>query len=204
MMDAPAPNQSQSSCQRAVQNGLSTAEPPRPLCNPLHSFQQLNLGPPAHQTPDCNHLQGSGLNSNSVSAAFQNKTSSYDSVQQNFPDPLVSPTIQAPKRFMPPCSLPLNEGSQSFSPQQMPLYSPHSPYAPSSPQFQPLHTYQGVLNAQESPNINHLPVSPPGQHVNQTEWSSVGYNHHQPASPTSPIQQQPHWMLSAHPGGSFI
>lgn len=219
-MDAPTPDQSQPSCRLwAIQNGWSAAEPPGPVSSPLPSFHQLNLESVPHQTPSFNHLQSPRNDSKSDSAAFSATNNSYysmqdincadESVQQN-----VSSTIPATSqgRNMPPCSLPLlNEGLQHFSPQQMPFMSPPS----LSPQFQPQHTYQGVLHAPQSPNENHLPVSPPvvGQHLNQrlspqpaSDWvnvgSSAGSDHHKLVSPTSPIQQQPQWMLSAHPGGT--
>ncbi|XP_037536127.1 protein transport protein Sec24C [Nematolebias whitei] len=230
MMDAPAPDQSQPSCRLwAIQNGWSTAEPPGPVNNPLPSFHQLNLESlPHHQTPSFNRLQSPRNDSKSDSAAFsatnrsdysmQDVNSADQSVQQSFTDPLVSSTFPATSqgRNLPPCSLPLlNEGPQHFSPQQMPFKSPHSPYQSSSPQFQPLHTHQGVLHAPQSPNENHLHVSPPvvGQYLNQrlspqpaSDWvnvaSSSGSDHHKLVSPASPIQHQPQWMLPAHPGGT--
>ncbi|XP_017283266.1 protein transport protein Sec24C isoform X2 [Kryptolebias marmoratus] len=199
MMDAPAPNQSQL---WAIQNGWPPAGPPGPLCNPLPSFQQLGLGSLPHR------LQASG----SDPAASSDRNNVYYDVQytvhsqQSFPHPLHTVPATSRGANVPPCSLPLlNEG-----PQPAPLHPTHSPYQASSPQSQPLHTYPGVLNAPRSPTGNHLPVSPPGigRTVPQpaSDWvhvgSSVGYNHHKVASPASPIQQQPHWMLSALPGGT--
>lgn len=232
MMDASASDHRQPSCQLwAIQNGWSTAEPPGPVGNPLPSFHQLNLEPLPQQTPSFNHLQSPRNDSKRDSAAFSATNSSYcslqymngadQSVQQSSTDPLASSTVPATSqgRNTPPRSLPpLNEGLQHFGPQQMQFNPPHSPYQPLSPQFQPLHTYQGVLHAPQSPNESHLPVSPPvvGQHVNQrtqtvpqpaSDWvnvgPSVGSDPHKLVSATSPIQQQPHWMHSAHPGGTF-
>lgn len=225
MMDVPTPNQSQTPFQPwAGQNGWSTAAPPGPLCNPLPSFQHLSLGSPSDQTPCYNHLRGSNLHPQGDLTPFSSRSNTHHNMQYvHSADqsihriiPNVSSTIPAASqgKNIPPCSLPLrgSETTQPCNPQQMPLYSSHSPYQAVSPPFQPQYMHQGLLNGPQSPHQNHLPISPPlfGQCETQSPQcipqpafertnvgTSGGYTHNL-ASPTSPIHQQPQWALPPH------
>ncbi|XP_070690130.1 protein transport protein Sec24C [Pempheris klunzingeri] len=226
MMDVPTANQSQTPCQPwAGQNGWSPASPQGLPCNPLPSFQHFSLGSPSDHRACHDHLQASEQGCQSDLNAFSSThdstlcaTNADQSVQRVIPD--VSSVVPAASqgRNIPPCSLPLmNESMQPCKPQQMPLYSPRSPYQAISPPFHSPYTHQDLLNGPQSPHQKHLPISSPsfGQCGNQSpQWtpqpsldranvvSSVGYtlNH---ASPTSPIQQQPQWTLSPHSRGTM-
>ncbi|GLD54386.1 protein transport protein Sec24C-like protein, partial [Lates japonicus] len=231
-MDVPTANQSQTpSHQWAGQNGWSTASPAGPLCYPLPSVQHLSLGSPSDQSPCYDYLQTSnqGCLSNLGTISPRNNThhstlfanNADQSVQHIIPNANVSPMVAAPSqgRNIPPSSLPLmNKGTQPCEPQQMSLYSHHSPYQAISPPFQPQYAHQGSLNGPQSPHQKHLPIIPAsfGQCVNQNPQCtpqfaferanmesavSAGYIHNH-ALPTSPIQQQPQWTLPPHSRGS--
>ncbi|XP_037634640.1 protein transport protein Sec24C isoform X3 [Sebastes umbrosus] len=226
MMDASTANQSQTPCQPwAGQNGWSPASPQGPPCNPLPSFQHLSLSSPSDQR-SCyehpqvpNHLAAFPSRNNPHHHDTLYSNNADQSVQRGIPDAHVSSMVPAASqgRYIPPCSLPLTkEGTQSFCKlQQMPFYSPHSPYQGIYSHFQPPYTHQSLLNGPQSPHQKHLPISPPSLGVNQSPQctpqhaleranveSSVGYTHnHQ--EPTSPIQQQPHWTLAAHSKGTM-
>ncbi|XP_029296457.1 protein transport protein Sec24C [Cottoperca gobio] len=224
MMDIPTANQSQTPCQPwAGQNGWSPASPQGPPCNPLPSFQHLSLSSPSDQRPCYEHLQASnpGCQSDFATSSSRNIThystlndsNGDQSVQRVIPDAHVSSMVPAASqgRYIPPCSLPLmKEGTQPRKPQQMPFYSPHSPYQGISPPFQPPHTHHYSLNGPQSPHQKHLPFSPSAFGVNQSPQctpqpvferasveSSVGYTHNH-ASP-----QQPQWTLEANSRGTI-
>ncbi|XP_051279774.1 protein transport protein Sec24C [Dicentrarchus labrax] len=218
MMDVPTANQSQTPCQPwAGQNGWSPASPQGPPCNPLPSFQHLSLGSPSEQRPCYDHLQASNQGCQSDLTAFSSTNDAHHStlyannanqgVQRIVPDASMAPAASQ-GRNIPPCSLPLiNQGTQPYKPLQMPFYSPYSPYQATSSPFQPPHAHQGLLNGLQSPHQKHLPISSPsfGQCVNQSPQctaqsaferanvESPGVYAHNPASPTSPVQQQPQW-----------
>lgn len=224
-MDVPTAKQSQTPCQPwAGQNGWSPASPQGPSCNPLPIFQHLSLSSPSDQRPCYEHLQPSDHSCQSDSTTFSYRSTLYaDNADQSehriIPDAHVSSMVSAASqgRNIPPCSLPLmKEGMTPCKLQQMPFYSPYSPYQGISSPFQPPPTQQGSLNGPQSPHQKHLPISPPSFSVNQSPQctpqpafespnveSSVGYTHNH-ASPTSPIQQQPQWTPAAHSRGKFI
>ncbi|XP_031161645.1 protein transport protein Sec24C isoform X2 [Sander lucioperca] len=224
MMDVPTAKQSQTPCQPwAGQNGWSPASPQGPSCNPLPIFQHLSLSSPSDQRPCYEHLQPSDHSCQSDSTTFSYRSTLYaDNADQSehriIPDAHVSSMVSAASqgRNIPPCSLPLmKEGMTPCKLQQMPFYSPYSPYQGISSPFQPPPTQQGSLNGPQSPHQKHLPISPPSFSVNQSPQctpqpafespnveSSVGYTHNH-ASPTSPIQQQPQWTPAAHSRGTI-
>ncbi|XP_032371821.1 protein transport protein Sec24C isoform X2 [Etheostoma spectabile] len=229
MMDVPTAKQSQTPCQPwAGQNGWSPASPQGPSCNPLPSFQHLSLSSPSDQRPcyehPCyEHLQASDHSCQSDSPAFSYGSMLYadnedQSEQRTIPDAHVSSMVSAASqgRNIPPCSLPLiKEGMPPCKLQQMPFYSPYSPFQGISSPFQPPRTQQGSLNGPQSPHQKYLPISPPSFGANQSPQytpqpafespnaeSSVGYPHSL-ASPTSPIQQQPQWTPAAHSRGTI-
>nr|XP_020444135.1 protein transport protein Sec24C-like isoform X2 [Monopterus albus] len=221
MMDIPTGNQSQI----PGQNVKSAASPPGPLCNSLPSIQDLSLGLPSNQGPGYNHLQGSscGSRSNLTTHSSTNNThhsmlhgNNADQNVQQFTDAYVSSMVPAASQGInvPPCSLPMNERTHTFKPQQMSLYRP---YQALSPPFQPPYTHQGSQNGPQSPCQKYQPISPLsfGQCGNQTPQSpqqafkgenvestvNTGYIHNHAALP-SPIQQQPHRTLS-HSAGNI-
>lgn len=220
-MDVPTANQSQTPCQPwAGQNGWSPASPQEHPCNPLPSFYHLNLGSPSDQRTCHDHLQASNQRCQNDIASCRSNTpqstlyvNADQCVQPITPDANLSSVVPAAshERNIPPCSLPLmNEGTLTRKPQQMPFYSPHSPYQAICSPFQPPYTHQGLLNEPQSSHQKHLSISSPsfGQCVNQSPQctpqpaferenveASVGYTHSH-ASQSSPIQQQPHWTLS--------
>lgn len=224
-MDAPTANQSQTPCPPwAGQNGWSPASPPGPPCNPLPSFQHFSLGSPSEQRPCHDPLQAPHQGCQSDPTASSSTPDSTlcasdarQGVQRSIPDARVSSVAPAASqgRNVPPCSLPLmNKGTQPRKPQQMPLYSPRSPYQAISSPFQSPYAHQGLLNGPQSPHQKHLPISSPsfGQCVNQSPQctpqpafrganvaSSVSH-----ASPASPVQQQPQWTISPQSRGRFI
>ncbi|XP_059193260.1 protein transport protein Sec24C [Centropristis striata] len=222
MMDVPTANQSQTPCQPwAGQNGWSPASPQGPPCNPLPSFQHLSLSSPSDQRPCYDHLQASNHGFSSRNDIHSSKLYANDgeeSLQRSVPDASCMLPAASQGRSIPPCSLPLlKEGTQPCKLQQMPFYSPYSPYQAVSPPFQPPYTHQSLLNGPQSPHQKHLPISPPsfGPCVNQSPQctpqpaferenvdSSVGYAHNH-ASPTSPVQQQPQWTPQSHPKGTI-
>uniref|UniRef100_A0A1A7WEM8 Protein transport protein Sec24C-like n=1 Tax=Iconisemion striatum TaxID=60296 RepID=A0A1A7WEM8_9TELE len=138
MMDAPFSNQRPSSFHQWVtQTGWSTAQPPGPLCNPLPSFHQLNLGSVPDQNPSYNQLQVSEndpqqdsvrKNTHPISDADQN-------VQQCFSD-----AVSAANQGWSLCSSPLMQ-------EQMTLYCPHQIGS------SPLQFPQGALNAPQSSRL---------------------------------------------------
>ncbi|KAF1389544.1 hypothetical protein PFLUV_G00074500 [Perca fluviatilis] len=224
MMDVPTAKQSQTPCQPwAGQNGWSPASPQGPSCNPLPSFQHLSLSSPSDQRPCYEHLQASDHSCQSDSTTFSYRSTLYaDNADQSehriIPDAHVSAVASAASqgRNIPPCSLPLmREGMPPCKLQQMPFYSPYSPYQGISSPFQSPCTQQGSLIGPQSPHQKHLPISPPSFGVNRSPQctpqpafespnveSSVGYTHNH-ASPTSPIQQQPQWTPAAHSKGAI-
>ncbi|XP_038560323.1 protein transport protein Sec24C-like [Micropterus salmoides] len=228
MMDVPTANQSQTPCQPwAGQNGWSPASPQEHPCNPLPSFYHLNLGSPSDQRTCHDHLQASNQRCQNDIASCRSNTpqstlyvNADQCVQPITPDANLSSVVPAAshERNIPPCSLPLmNEGTLTRKPQQMPFYSPHSPYQAICSPFQPPYTHQGLLNEPQSSHQKHLSISSPsfGQCVNQSPQctpqpaferanveASVGYTHSH-ASPSSPIQQQPHWTLSPGSKGTI-
>ncbi|XP_034727344.1 protein transport protein Sec24C isoform X3 [Etheostoma cragini] len=229
MMDVPTAKQSQTPCQPwAGQNGWSPASPQGPSCNPLPSFQHLSLSSPSDQRPcyehPCyEHLQASNHSCQSDSTTFSYGSMLYvdnadQSEHRTSPDANVSSMVSAASqgRNIPPCSLPLiKEGMPPCKLQQMPFYSPYSPYQGISSPFHPPRTQQGSLNGPPSPHQKYLPISPPSFGVNQSPQctpqpafespnaeSSVGHTHDL-ASPTSPIQQQPQWTPAAHSRGTI-
>ncbi|XP_075961174.1 protein transport protein Sec24C isoform X2 [Anarhichas minor] len=229
MMDVPTANQSQTPCQPwAGQNGWSPASPQGPPCNPLPGFQHLSLSSPSDQRPGYEHLQVSHHGCQSDLATFTSRDEPHrgtlhsndadQSVQRVVPGAHVSSTVPTASqgRHMPPCSLPLmKEVTQPCRLQQMPFYSPHSPYQGISPPSQPPYTHQGSPNGPQSPHQKHLPICSPSFGVNQSPQftpqpaferanveSSVGFIHDH-ASPTSPVSQQPQWTLAAPSGGTI-
>lgn len=223
-MDVPTANQSQTPCQpRAGQNGWSPASAQGPLCNPLPGFQHLSLGSPSDLRPCYNHLQASNQGFHCDITAVSSRNDSHhctlhpnnnadQTVQQIILDPHVSSMVAAASqgRNIPPCSHPLlNKGKTH----QIPFNSTHGLYQAISSPFQHSYTHQGSLNGPQSPHEEHLPIGSPsyGQCVNQNPLcsprpaleSSVEYMHSL-ASPTSPIQHQPPWILPPHSIGRFI
>ncbi|XP_034548618.1 protein transport protein Sec24C isoform X2 [Notolabrus celidotus] len=220
MMDIPAANQIQTPSEPwAGQNGWSPASPQAAPYSTLPSLKHLNLGSPSDHRACVEHLhqpsQGCQndntfpLRNNACHSAPQAYHAD-QSVQQNFLDAHVSPMVPSAcqERIIPPCSLPLrNEGIQPRKPFQMPFYSPYSPYQAISPPFQPSYTHQESLNGPQSPRQKHPSY---GQCVGQgtqispqpsfNREASAGYVHNQ-STPTSPINQQPQWMLQQHSGG---
>uniref|UniRef100_UPI0037E6FB3E protein transport protein Sec24C n=1 Tax=Semicossyphus pulcher TaxID=241346 RepID=UPI0037E6FB3E len=230
MMDVPAANQSQTPSQPwAGQNGWSPASPQGAPCNPLPSFQHLNLGSPSDQRPFYDHLQESRQDCQSDLSTFPTRSNTHHSPQYAYTadqslqhitsDSHASSVVTAAShgRILPPCSLPLqNEGTQPRKPFQMPFYSPYSPYQATPPHFQPPYTHQGSPNGPQSPHQKPVPLSPPsfGQCVDQnpqfspqtafkreTVETSDQYTHNH-ASPNSPIQQQSQWTLQQHSRGT--
>uniref|UniRef100_A0A3P8SWK9 Uncharacterized protein n=1 Tax=Amphiprion percula TaxID=161767 RepID=A0A3P8SWK9_AMPPE len=217
MMDVPSANQSQTTLQPwAGQNGWSSAAPPGPLCNPLPSFQHLSLGSPPDQTPCYNHMPDLHLQGDLT--PFSSRNNTHPGMQYvHSADQRIIPASQG--KNIPLCSLPLrgSEATQPCNPRQMSLYSPRSPYQAVSPPFQPPYTHQGLLNGPQSPHQNHLPISPalfgpcetqspqctPQPALEGANVGSSGGYTHTLASPTSPIQQQPHWTLPPHSRGTM-
>lgn len=213
-MDVHSANQSQT----PGQHGRVTASPPGPVCNPLPSFQHLNLSSPSEHTPCYSNLQASNQGFQRDLSTFLPRNNTHHnkiysnnadhSVQQIIPDAHVSPVGPAASqgRNIPPCSLPfMNEGMQYCKPQQMSLHSPHSPY-------------QSSLNGPQSPLQKHLPFNPPSfgycikegsplspqpafERTNVGSAVSAGCVNHA-AFPSSPIQQQPQW--TPHSKGRFM
>ncbi|XP_068455040.1 protein transport protein Sec24C [Clinocottus analis] len=213
MMDVPAANQSQTPSQPwAGQNGWSPASPVGPTCDPLPGFQRLSLSSPSDQRPEHLQVSNRGCQGGDL-AAFPSGGTLYSnnddqSVRQIVPDAHVSFVVPTASqgRHVPPCSLPLmTEGTQLGKLQQMPFYSPHSPYQATSPPFQPPYTHQGSPNGPQPPH-QHLAIGSPSLGVNQCPpcapqpvASSLGFTHG-PASPSSPVPQQRQWT---HSGGSI-
>ncbi|KAM3611784.1 uncharacterized protein V6R79_024206 [Siganus canaliculatus] len=184
MMDGPTANQSQTPCQQwAGQNGWSPSSPQEGLAyNTVPGFQYLSLASPTDQRLCHNQRQ--------ISASRHG-------------------------RHLPPCSLPLlHDGPQPCKPHQMSFHSPHSP----NQVVHPPYTHLDSLNGLQSPHEKRFPINSPtfGHCTNQNSAqctpepafervkadSCVGYTHNY-TSPTSPIQQQPQWILPPHPGGSI-
>lgn len=229
-MDVRTANQSQT----PGQNSMIRASPPGPFYSPLPSFQQLSLGSPSDHTSCYNnlHVSNQGFHGD-LSTLLPRKNTNNNIIYSNNADHTVrqiSPDAHLPSmvpvssqgRNIPPCSLPvMHEEMQHCKPEQMSLYSPHSPYQAISPPFSPPYVQQSSLNGPQSPLQKHLPFSPLsfGHCVNERNpqspqpaferthaESSVSagsiYNH--AALPSSLIQQQPQCTLSQHSTGRFI
>ncbi|XP_034397666.1 protein transport protein Sec24C [Cyclopterus lumpus] len=200
MMDFPTANQSQTPSQPwAGQNGWSPASPVGPPCDPLPGFQQLSLSSPSDQRPRYQHLSNRGCQSGDLASFPPTDDARRGTLYSNNADHSVRrvsstvPTASRGRRT-PPCSLPLmTEGTQPGNLQQMPFYSPHSPYQGVSPHFLPPYTHQG-------PHQTHLPISSPSQCAPE---SSAGFTHIL-ASPTSPVSQLPRWTDSGGTINEFV
>lgn len=218
-MDVPTANQSDTPCQPwAGQNGWSPASPQGPPCNPLPSFQNLSLSSPSDQRPGYEQLQVSSHGYQSELATFssRNNTELYannadHSVQRVTPDAHASSMVPSASqgRYIPPCSLALmKEGTHPCNPQQMPFYSPHSPYQGISSPLQPPYTHHCSLNGPQSPQQKHLSITTLSFSVNQSPQftpqpaferayveSSVGYTH---------THSSPQWTLTTNSRGKSI
>ncbi|KAF0034268.1 hypothetical protein F2P81_014334 [Scophthalmus maximus] len=212
MMDVPTANQSRTPYQQwAGQHGWCTASPPGSLCSPVPGFQHLCLGSPSdqrsrhfHQLPASNH----GRNAPTGTDAHRNAACDENAAQRL---QHITPDAQVP-----PCSLPLDEGTQPRHPRQM-----SSPYSPRGPQpatsapslLLPPYAHHGSPSGPQPPppppHQNHLPLSPPsfGQCANQSaQFTPQANTRHDPASPsTSPVQQQSRWAPPPppHPRGAM-
>uniref|UniRef100_A0A8D3AMD6 Protein transport protein Sec24C-like n=1 Tax=Scophthalmus maximus TaxID=52904 RepID=A0A8D3AMD6_SCOMX len=212
MMDVPTANQSRTPYQQwAGQHGWCTASPPGSLCSPVPGFQHLCLGSPSdqrsrhfHQLPASNH----GRNAPTGTDAHRNTACDENAAQRL---QHITPDAQVP-----PCSLPLDEGTQPRHPRQM-----SSPYSPRGPQpatsapslLLPPYAHHGSPSGPQPPppppHQNHLPLSPPsfGQCANQSaQFTPQANTRHDPASPsTSPVQQQSRWAPPPppHPRGAM-
>ncbi|XP_033946126.1 protein transport protein Sec24C [Pseudochaenichthys georgianus] len=220
MMDVPTANQSDTPCQPwAGQNGWSPASPQGPPCNPLPSFQNLSLSSPSDQRPGYEQLQVSNHGYQSELATFSSRNNTEHSalyannadhsVQRVTPDAHASSMVPSASqgRYIPPCSLALmKEGTHPCNPQQMPFYSPHSPYQGISSPLQPPYTHHCSLNGPQSPQQKHLPITTLSFGVNQSPQftpqpaferanveSSVGYTH---------THSSPQWTLTTNSRGT--
>ncbi|XP_074526410.1 protein transport protein Sec24C isoform X2 [Halichoeres trimaculatus] len=212
-MDIPAANQSQTASEPwAGQNGWSPASPQAAPYNPFPNLKHLSLGSPSDQRPcvELLHQPSQFCQSDNICHSALQAYNADQSLQQNIPVSHLSPMVPSASqdRIIPPCSLPLrNEGTQPRKPFQMPFYSPYSPFQAVSPPSQPAYTHHESLNGPQSPRQKHLPISSPSfaqcasqsAHFSPQPSFKREASHHQ-ASPTSPTQQQPQWMLQQHSG----
>lgn len=227
-MDVQRANQSQTPGQK----GPVTASAPGCVYDPLPSFQHLSLDSPSDQTPcHCNLQESNQSFQRDLNTLLPKNNTHPNMIYSNNADQRVQQIIRgvssvvpaaSQERNIPPCSLPfMNEGMQYCRPQQMSLYSPHSPYQAISPPFQPPYIRQTSLNGPQSPLQKHLPFSPPSfrqcgeegspqspppafERTNVESADSAGYIYNHAALPSSPIQQQPQWTLPPHSKGRFI
>ncbi|KAL6114841.1 uncharacterized protein ACO6RY_05514 [Pungitius sinensis] len=177
MMDAPSANHSRAPGQSwAGQNGWSPASPPGPPCNPLPGFQHLSLSSPSDQRPEHGLLQGSAPTSPPGDHALHPRQG----------------------RRVPPCSLPLAK-EDPCRVQQMPFYSPHSPYQCASPPY----AQQGSPSVPDGPlssRQSHLPVGSPSLGADGPLCSPRPAFERADAGSAS---RQPHWTLAAPSRGTI-